>query len=191
MTTVYLWPRPGGRVKSGPTRYSRYSGTRATPPDRRGFNQRTRTLRRTALKKRTDLERGASGADALEGSVLPLHIVLHLLPLLCRLRSPPLDLLLHLPLFLLRTTSEATDVSYIVSPPGGVPRFPSFNDGPLPACIDSKHTTVAVGDLKTFLPAHPRFLTRRGCAGNPSDGPIQSMMDDRRQECGGRKRRSN
>lgn len=80
-------------------------------------------------------------------------------------------------------------MSYVASPPGGVLTFPSSSDGPLPARIDSKHTTVAVGDSKTFLPAYPRFLTRRGCPDDPSKGPIQSVMDDRRQECGGRKRR--
>lgn len=55
-------------------------------------------------KMGTDLQRGASRADTLEGSVLSIHIVLHLLPLLSRLRSPPFNLLLHLPLLLLGKT---------------------------------------------------------------------------------------
>lgn len=50
----------------------------------------------------TDLQRGASGADALERSLLAVRIILHLLSLLSCLCSPPLDLLLHLPLFVLK-----------------------------------------------------------------------------------------
>lgn len=51
--------------------------------------------------QRTNLQRGASGTDTLEGSSLPVHGVLHLLPLLSCLRSPSFNLLLHLPLLLL------------------------------------------------------------------------------------------
>lgn len=56
----------------------------------------------------TDLQRGASGADALERSLLAVRIILHLLSLLSCLRSPPLDLLLHLPLFLLKKKKKDT-----------------------------------------------------------------------------------
>lgn len=55
-------------------------------------------------KWQTDLQRGASRADTLEGSVLPVHSVFHLLSLLSCLRSPPFNLLLHLPLLILRKT---------------------------------------------------------------------------------------
>lgn len=67
-------------------------------------------------KWRTDLQRGASWADTLEGSALPVHFVLHLLSLLSCLCPPSFNLLLHLPLLLLR---KKTDVLFSSSGSSG------------------------------------------------------------------------
>lgn len=112
-----------------------------------------------------DLQRGAPGADALEGSVLPVHVPLHLLPLLRCLRSPLLDLLLHLPLLILwetQTRKSAPNARYMPSASRGrAPTFPSqprLRRTPRPARrprVYPKHATVAVGDLQTFVPCAP------------------------------------